>query len=200
MDPLTAGLNFGTAFLFICLSCSAQIIVSMDLMSTKGTSPAIGRGVGAYTWNLHMAPIGAIPVPFTLIRMNFPEVRLYSRTQQDAILAQRIADSPARHTLKWLGYLSAGAGLGLQINNTLSKSPSQIGTVITLGGLALPVVTTLATSQLPAYAIKDPCPDTIQIPMGGALDCTALANFGKASVSIPPRRIDPITSDPLKGK
>ena len=179
--------------LLTALAAHAQVIVSMDLLSGKGAAAQLGRGIGAYTWAVHVCAAGPAPVSWTLIRMNFPEVRFYSKEQADDILAARVNASFAKRVLNISGYVAAAAGLGIQVENTLHKSPSQLGTAISIGGLAMPVITALATKNVPSYRITDWPPDVIALGTGKCEDYTALAAYGKAPETIQPRRIDPLT-------
>lgn len=174
----------------------AQVIVSMELLDTQGTRLLYGSGLGAYPWNVHACGAGAAPVPWDIIRMNFPEVRVYSRDQAETILSQRSTRSAPARTLEITAYLAAAAGLGIQVNSTLKKSSSQVGTVAAISGLAVPVITSLLLKKLPAYVIKNSPPDVLALQVNQCADYTVLAAKGTAPATILPRRIDPIFVQP----
>lgn len=181
------------SFCWMANCLSAQVIVSLELV-TSGTAGIVGTGKEAYAWNMLVCSVPpGNPVPMQLIRIEFPEVRLYSVEQQSEILAARVAHSPAAVALRVGGYVTASAGLALTIEKTLRKSPSQLGTVVTVGGLAVPLLQSLLTKQLPSYRIPNPAPAVVQLPVGGCNEYTMLAAYGKAAVVIGPRRVNPLT-------
>jgi hypothetical protein len=172
--------------------CS-QVLVSMDLLPSSGTSPEVGKGLNAFTWNIHACGIGASkPVPFDVVRMNFPEVRLYSNTQVSLILSQRVAKSLPVRIVNDLGFASAATGAGVTLDKTVNKSPSQLGTILTAVGLAIPAVTTLIVKQTPNYSIPNLPPNTITLSLNTCDDYTSLAPKGVAVVPLPSRRVDPL--------
>jgi len=173
------------------LSAHAQVLVSMELMSSKGSAPLVGRGISAYTWNIHACQIGAA-VPFDAVRMNFPEVRLYSLDQQNAILAARVAHSLPAEIAKWGGRIGTGGGVVIQAEAALKKSPSQLGNVISASGLIAQGIVAWAEKDTPRYAISNPVPQKIDLGVGNCADYSALAVYGKAPSVLGPRRVDPI--------
>jgi hypothetical protein len=182
----------------LCLPLTAQITVSMNLMSSAGTAPLLGKGLSAYAWNLRVCAIGPtpIPIPWALVESNFPEVNFYTFSQSTAILNARVDHSFAYRATQVLGYGGAAIGLGVTIENTLHKSPSELGPIITAGGLLIPAAQALFSKNIPKYAIDNPPPAIIALGAGQCADYTALAAFGKAPASIPMRRIDPLVNQP----
>jgi hypothetical protein len=178
--------------LFSALTLHAQVDVYMNLMGGAGAAAQLGKGIGAYTWNVAICSAGAAPVPFTKIRMGFPEVRIYSKEQAMDILSTRVNHSLAKKIVTWGGYGTATIGIGVQYNNTQKKSSSQLGTGLTAGGLFVPLVISLASKSVPNYQISNFPPDVIALPVGACADYTVLAAFGKAPQVIPARRIDPL--------
>jgi|SRR5882724_10424447 len=174
------------------VAARCQVLVSMELMSSKGSAPLVGRGIAAYTWNLHFVQIGPQGVPFDLVRFNFPEVRLYSLEQTNAILAARVAHSLPAEIAKWGGRIGTGGGVVIQAEAALKKSPSQLGNVISASGLIAQGIVAWAEKDTPKYAISNPVPQKIDLGVGNCADYSALAVFGKAATVVGPRRVDPI--------
>ena len=185
--------------LWLCAAVvNAQVLVQMQIMPSAGTSPEVGHGIAAYTLNIHVTGIGPQKVPFTTVRMEFPEVRLYSIEQGADILAMRIEKHPASVIAKWAGYPAVIGGTAVSAANALNKSASQLGPAVTAAGLISALVGTMTSQQIPRYKIANPPPDYIDLKANEQADYTWLCAKGNAPVSIGPRRVDPILSDPLK--
>ena len=167
-----------------------QVLVSMEFMSSAGTAPLIGRGIAAATVNVHVCAAGPLPVPFDVVRFNFPEIRLYSLEQQSAILSQRVAESLPARIAKWGGRFAEVGGVGVQIETALKKSPSQLGNGMTAVGLGVQLAAAWASKDVPKYVISNPVPQTLTLK--DCADYTALAVYGKAPAVVGPRRVDPI--------
>jgi hypothetical protein len=188
--------------LFCALTLHAQVDVSMNLMGGAGAAAQLGKGIGAYTWNVEVCAAGPTPVPFVKVRMGFTEVRIYSKEQAMDILATRVSHSVAKRFVNWGGGGVAAVGLGVQYNNTQKKSSSQLGTGLTFGGLALPLIVKFASDRVPNYQITNFPPDVIALTPptdkspGGCAEYTVLAAFGTAPNVIPPRRIYPLVVPP----
>jgi hypothetical protein len=178
--------------LFSALTLHAQVDVYMNLMGGAGAAAQLGKGIGAYTWNVAVCAAGPTPVPFVKVRMGFPEVRIYSKEQALDILNARVNRSLAKRVVTWGGYGTATVGIAVQYKNTQNKSSSQLGTGLTVGGLAIPLIVTLASNSVPKYQISNFPPDVIALPVGGCAEYTVLAAFGTAPNVIPPRRIEGI--------
>lgn len=160
-------------------------------MSTDGTAPLVGRGIAAYTVNIHVTPTGPVPVTFTAIRQWFPEVRFYSMEQGAAILAARVSHSLPVELTRILGFAAGGAGVGVTVVEKISKSPSWFGTVMTVGGLAVPVIESMLSKAAPNYQITNPPPATIRLQAGESGEYTWLCARGNAPVTITARIVDP---------
>ncbi len=167
-----------------------QVLARLDLSPTKASAPTVGRGESSYTWDLYVCPIGPLPVQFDELRYIFPEIRLYSRAKQEAVLAQRVSQSLPALFVKWGGRFTEIGGVALQAETALKKSPSQVGTAVTVGGLGMQLAVAWASKDVPKYVISNPVPDVIALK--SCADFTALAAYGKAPVTIGPRRVDPL--------
>ncbi len=117
---------------------------------------------------------------------------MYSLEQQSAILSQRVAQSWPVRIAKYGGYGTAAAGVTVQAEAALKKSPSQLGTVLSIAGLAIPAIIAVTSKDTPHFVISNPVPQKIDLGAGNCADWTNLATFGKAAVVLGPRRVDPI--------
>jgi len=169
-----------------------QVLVRVDLSPSKASAPIVGRGVSSYEWDLLICPAGPLPVQWDEVRLEFPEIRFYSRIKQDAVLAERIAETPTARFVKWGGRFTEFAGVGVQIETALKKSPAQWGNGMTAIGLGMQLGVAWAKKDVPQYAISNPVPDVLDLKK--CADFTNLAAFGKAAVSIGPRLVRPIQS------
>jgi hypothetical protein len=183
------------AFLFFPSHSYAQIKVSMDIMTSAGTAPQIGRGIAAYTLNIHVLGVGTTPVSFTAVRLKFPEVRIYSMDQGMDILATRVEHSAPVRVSKILGYGAAAFGIGVTMEQKIKNSPSWFGEGLTIGGLAVPVAQAMLARQVPSYQIRNPPPENIILAPGQGAEYTWLCARGSAPVTIPERTVDPIPAD-----
>ena len=181
-------------FLLSCVILRGQVLVSMDLLPSSGTSPEVGKGLNAFTWNIHICGVGAAkPVAFDIIRINFPEVRPYSNTQVSLLLSKQVSKSLPVRIVNGLGFASAATGVGITLDKVVNKSPSELGTALTAIGLAIPAVTTLIVKQEPNYNIPNLPPDTINLALNACGDYTTLSPKGTLQV-VPSRRVDPLAA------
>jgi hypothetical protein len=185
--------NLFAALLFSTTCLSAQILVSMDIMTSVGTAPQVGRGTGAYTVNIHVTGLGPNPVPFTLVRQAFPEIRIYSITQGTLILTTRVEQSLPARVSKYLGYSGAVSGIGVTIEEKLKRSPSWLGPGITAAGLAIPGIQAMVIKKIPNYTITNAPPDIITLAPNQGAEYTWLCARGTLPApTIGQRRVDPI--------
>jgi len=180
----------------LAVTAHCQILMRADLSPTKASAPLLGHGVSSYEWNIIVCPAGPLPVQWDEARLEFPEIRFYSRVKQDSVLAERIAESAAARFVKWGGRFAEVGGVGVQIETALKKSPAQWGNGITAVGLGMQLGVAWASKDIPKYAISNPVPDMLDLKKCG--EFSNLAAFGKADVSIGPRLVRPVQKvDPI---
>lgn len=183
------------AALLTLVVANGQVIVSMELVNS-GTTGLLGKGLNAFAWNILACQLGPRPVPFIAVRLEFPEVRLFSIEQQTDLLAQRVTHSAPARILRYSGFAVGAAGTGLAAYKTYKHSPSQIGPIVTAVGLAIPASMAMLGHPVPSYTISNPAPAVIALPVGACAEYTNLAARGVAPNVIPPRRINPIGETP----
>jgi len=184
--------------LALSLSARGQVLVRADLSPTKASAPLLGHGVSSYEWDIIVCPAGPLPVQWDEARLEFPEIRFYSRVKQDSILAERVAESPAARFVKWGGRFGTAGGVAIQVETTLRKSPSQLGNGVAAVGLVVQGLVGWASKDIPKYAISNPVPDTLDLKKCN--EFSNLAAFGKADVSIGPRLVRPIQREATRNE
>ncbi len=180
--------------LILCsIFCRGQVLVSMDLLPVSGTSPEVGKGLGASTLNIHVCGVGnSKPVPYDVVRMQFQEYRPYSNTQANLILSTRISKSLPARILQYSGYSTAAVGIGVTVEQKLTKSPSWLGPGLAAAGLAVPAIQALVTKQVPNYSIPNLPPDIFSFALNTCGDFTTLSPQTVIPFGIPARRVDPL--------